>query len=486
MSFVTYDIIFLILFAIFVIIFFYRNKKNVKREMKIAFLYRSQLGVKVINYIGTNYRKTLKALKYPIIVVGYILMAGVTFLLLRATWIYVRYPTQITSIVKAPPIAPVIPYFPKIFGLESFFPPLYFTYFIIAVGLVAIVHEFSHGIYMKYNKVRIKSTGVLFLGPLLGAFVEQDDRDMKKIAKSDQLAILGAGVFANIVLALLFLLIWWMLFYVSFVPNGAIFNDYIISGVPVNAINHVGGLAIGNPTNIAITNLIEKNNLSSDITLETNKGNVTFTKVVTSDGEYYITPDSLKSQLSVNTTQVYLYDVYPAIKSGLRGSIIKIDNTEIKDHNDLVNYLSIKKPGDKIIIDTRSNDQILQFNLVLDKNPSDESRPLLGISNSRVPGLNTADFLAFFKDPYTDYKTSNEFFAFIYFLCFWIFFLNLAVAFFNMVPASIFDGGRFFYLTVWIITGKEKKAKKAYKWSGYIALAILVIIMASWLFGILS
>ena len=34
----------------------------------------------------------------------------------------------------------LIPYFPKIFGLESFLPPLYFTYFIVALagGLVSV------------------------------------------------------------------------------------------------------------------------------------------------------------------------------------------------------------------------------------------------------------------------------------------------------------------------------------------------------------
>ena len=57
--------------------------------------------------------------------------------------IYILHP-EITKIIKAPPIAPLIPYFPKLFGMESFFPPFYFTYFIVALAIVAVVHELSH------------------------------------------------------------------------------------------------------------------------------------------------------------------------------------------------------------------------------------------------------------------------------------------------------------------------------------------------------
>ncbi len=484
MSFVIYDLIFLVIFAVVVIIFFYKNKKNVSREMKVAFLYRSQLGVKIIDYIGTKYKKTLKALKYPIIVVGYFLMAGIVYLMIRAAWIYVSNPVLVTSVVKAPPIAPVIPYFPKIFGLESFFPPLYFTYFIIAIGMVAIVHEFSHGIYMRYNKVRIKSTGVLFLGPLLGAFVEQDDKAMNKLPKSDQMSILGAGVFANVILGILFLLIWWMLFYVSFAPNGAIFNDYILGNTSVSSVNYIGGVKISDHTNNGLLFLLENNNFTNNLTLETINGKVEFTKINANDGDYYIPVNSLKDQLLHNESEIYMYKDLPAIESGLKGTIVKADSKEIKTHNDLVEFLDGKKPGDSIRLETIFNDENLKYQITLAENPDDSKKPLLGISNYRSSRLNTAEAMAFFRNPYTDYKISNEFFSFIYYLVFWICFLNLAVAFFNMLPASILDGGRFFYLTIWGITGKEKVAKKAYKFAGIIILGIFILIMVSWVIGI--
>jgi len=45
---------------------------------------------------------------------------------------------------------------------------------------------------------------------------------------------------------------------------------------------------------------------------------------------------------------------------------------------------------------------------------------------------------------------------------------------------GIFDGGRFFYLTVLILTGKEKIAKKAFDLSTWLFLFILFLIMVFW------
>ena len=71
-------------------------------------------------------------------------MIVMMWLIIWTTYIYIK--TPIARFIKAPPVFPLIPYFPKLFGLESIFPPLYFTYFIIALSIVAFVHEFSHGI----------------------------------------------------------------------------------------------------------------------------------------------------------------------------------------------------------------------------------------------------------------------------------------------------------------------------------------------------
>src|SRR3989344_9601651 len=164
-NFIFYDVAILIIFTIWVVWFLYTRKHNLKRE-GIIYLYRTQLGIKFIDYIGNKYRKTIRVLQYFSVLTGVILMAGIIFLLGLTIYTYLKFP-QITSVVKAPPLLPLIPYFPAIFGLQSFFPPLYFTYWIIAILIVAVVHEFSHGIFAKFHGLKIKSTGFAFLGPIL-------------------------------------------------------------------------------------------------------------------------------------------------------------------------------------------------------------------------------------------------------------------------------------------------------------------------------
>ena len=159
MAFFIYDITFLVVFSLLIILFLYSKRKNIKREMGIAFLYKTHLGIKVINHVGRTYKKTLGALQYIIILVGYVLMAGIIYLIGKTAYLYIAYPVMITDVIKAPPITPLIPYFPTIFGMESFFPPLYFTYFFIALSIVSIVHEFSHGIFMESERRRVGEWG---------------------------------------------------------------------------------------------------------------------------------------------------------------------------------------------------------------------------------------------------------------------------------------------------------------------------------------
>jgi len=75
MNFIKYDIILLILFVLFVSLFLYRNRKNLKRD-GLLFLYKTKWGIKLIDKTAKKFPKTLKNLSYVSIGVGYLLMAG--------------------------------------------------------------------------------------------------------------------------------------------------------------------------------------------------------------------------------------------------------------------------------------------------------------------------------------------------------------------------------------------------------------------------
>ena len=183
-------------FSCILVSYFFKKEKNKLEKQGILLLFKTQLGVKFIDKFVQKFGRILRPLQYVIITSGYVLMITMLWMMLLTTYLYIT--TPIARFIKAPPVFPLIPYFPQLFDLESYFPPLYSTYFIIALGIVAVVHEFSHGIYMRLHGLKIKSTGFAFLGPFLGAFVEQDEKEFDKAPKLKQLAVLAARAFAKV------------------------------------------------------------------------------------------------------------------------------------------------------------------------------------------------------------------------------------------------------------------------------------------------
>jgi len=293
-AFWIYDVSFLILFSVFVAWFLNSRKKDLSRE-GIIFMYRTKLGIRAINYVGDHFKKTLNSLKYLIIAVGFVLMGTMIWMLGKTVLIYSLHP-EITKIMKAPPIAPLIPYFPKLFGMEQFFPPFYFTYFIVALAIVAVAHEFSHGIFMRLFKVKIKSTGLVFLGPILGAFVEEEKSNFEKKKKIEQMTILGAGVFANVILAIIFYGLYATFFLSSFTASGYTFNTYAVGVVPVGTI-------------------IGFSNMTSGMV-----------KIKTTNGNFYLSGKAYSQFNKFNKTNnsyLFAYSETPAILAQMKGAIIR-------------------------------------------------------------------------------------------------------------------------------------------------------------------
>ncbi len=147
------------------------------------------------------------------------------------------------------------------------------------------------------------------------------------------------------------------------------------------------------------------------------------------------------------------------------------------------------KPGEKIKVSTIINETEKDFEIVLAENPSNKSLPFIGIgiSNNVKRG-----FIGKLSGITTSFKKSNVYYTpkknpdltdFIYNLLWWVFIINILVAVFNMLPAGIFDGGRFFFLTVLGITGKDNIAKKVSKFITWILLFGLFLVIAVWLFS---
>ncbi len=96
-------------------------------------------------------------------------------------------------------VAPVIP------GITVSFTTL--PYFLVAIMIGAIAHEFAHGIAARVEETDLKSTGLFIFLVFFGAFVELDDKSLMKKSRRTKLRIMAAGALANMVVAIIFILI---------------------------------------------------------------------------------------------------------------------------------------------------------------------------------------------------------------------------------------------------------------------------------------
>lgn len=458
-----YDLIFLIVFCTGIFLFLYSHRKNLQREGWM-YMYRTKLGMEAIDKFSNKFSKLLNALKYPIIVVGFGLMAIMIFLLCQTVYTYIKYP-QISEIIKAPPVMPLIPYFPQIFGVESLMPPFYFAYFILALLIVAVVHEFSHGVYMKLFKTKIKSTGFAFLGPILGAFVEEDKNQFYKKKNFEQMVVLGAGVFANILFALIFFGLLVLFFNMSYTPSGYLFNSYAYNVVdPSDITNYSEG--INGWTNVLA-------NGTSFLFL----------------GNYSLFSEKINNN---QTEYMLLYYDAPAINSNLSGAIIEIDGKKVNGAEEVSFYLEDKKPGENISIKTASTDgEIKKYELVLTSHPFNSSKVFLGITY--MQNQKTGIFSKIIAK-ITSYKKSSTYYTanynkdlavYIYNLLWWVAMINLFVGLFNMLPLGILDGGRFFYLAILSISKNKKTAEKSFKYATNLIGLIFLAMMIAWVFSLI-
>jgi membrane-associated protease RseP (regulator of RpoE activity) len=468
MNFIIYDLILLGIFALFVAQFLYRNRKNLKRD-GLLFLYRTKWGMKFIDKIGKKYKKTLKFLSYVSITLGYLLMAGMIYLFGKIVYLYVAYPAIVKSI-KIPPITPLVPYIDKIapsLGLPSF----YFIYWIIILAVIAILHEFAHGIFMKRYDIKIKSTGFgffpFFLPVFLAAFVEQDQKSMEKKSNFKQMAVLSAGTFANFLTGVLFFGIMVLFFMFAFQPSGVVFDSHMYSAVGISTITAVGGVPL---ENVTYQNLMKAANKTGLIDVETTQGN------------YIITQNFLAKQTNVGD-HVFLYSDAPAIRNNLSGVITSINGEIVSNIEELSFELYKYSPGEEITLSIYDGEDEHNQDLTLAEHPQNKDVPWLGIgfdSTQRKGLLGGIVNKLSFKDPHSYYKPKFLAAEFIYDLLWWLVLICFSVALVNMLPMGIFDGGKFFYLTILSLTKSEKKAERWFKGVTKFLLFLLVLIMVFW------
>ncbi|MBW2980545.1 site-2 protease family protein [Candidatus Woesearchaeota archaeon] len=193
-------IIFFLLMGLFLLV--QRRKVQLQKILFPALyfvLYRTKVGLNLMNSMAKKHPKIIKGFAYAGVVLGFFGMIFISFALMKN--IYQLFVTP----AAAPGVGLVLPF--KVKG--AFYVP--FFYWILSIFIIATVHEFSHGVVARAYNLKIKSSGLAFLGifvPVIpAAFVEPDEKKIVKRPRREQLSVFAAGPFSNVVLGILFLLV---------------------------------------------------------------------------------------------------------------------------------------------------------------------------------------------------------------------------------------------------------------------------------------
>lgn len=179
------------------ILFFTIRKKTI--PIVYFIMYKTKWGVQAMDSVAKRWKGTVKWFGYIGIGFGFLGMLLMSGELIR------NVVTMFITEQAIPGVGVVLPIQAK----GVFFVP--FIYWIISIFQIASVHEFAHGVVAKRFGMRIKNSGLAFLGIIIpivpAAFVEPDDKQMAKKPHVHQHAMFAAGPFINILLGIVFFLL---------------------------------------------------------------------------------------------------------------------------------------------------------------------------------------------------------------------------------------------------------------------------------------
>ncbi len=216
---------YILIFYLVIIILLLIKRKKLDVQGKIIFLYRTKWGLRWMDKYAQKYREWIVLLGYIGVGAGFVGLVVISFILVKNLYDLISNPAMASGVSL---VLPGI----NVPGLGV----LPFWYWLIAIFIIAVVHEFSHGIVARAHNIEVKNTGIVFFGPIIGAFVEPNEKKMTKEKDITQYSILAAGAFSNVILAVVSLLLLSFAFtplqQAMIDPTGFTFDAYANENMP--------------------------------------------------------------------------------------------------------------------------------------------------------------------------------------------------------------------------------------------------------------
>ncbi len=415
---VLLDYKFVIIFYSLVILLVYLNKKKLSKEGPFMYLYRTKLGLELMDSIGKKCRGFIKAFGYVSVILAYIGFFFVTYVLIISTRdLIVQKPGALggSPVIPGLPIAGLGIVFPLIIGWISLF-------------IIMIVHEFSHGVVARAHNLKVKSSGLAIFGPILGAFVEPDEKEIVKKSYWIQNSVYAAGPISNVVLWLVCMILMFGL-------------------LPIGATIYYGTL------NLAGVNTTIDNSLIED------KGPLSFSLASV------IGMNSRESGIKIDTIK---NETYPAFKAGIPdGSVVtSIDSQDIANITDFLFVMNMVRPDDTLSIKTKTGNE---YELKAVKNPANESMGFIGVTGFEQDRSPKND--SFLNDYFL------KFLLWLFELLWWTQFISINIGLINLFPIFITDGARILKTNVDQFIHDKKKAGSVFKAINMMGLFIIAVLI---------
>lgn len=185
----------MIIFFVIIGIWVYFDRKNIEFKY-ILLIRRTKKGLKLLDKIA-RFKKFWKFISIIAIVSCFLMMIDGLRGLFQASLMIIsgEIKESLGGLVLPTPTATPV-FGPGYIGIP-------FIFWIIILPTILFPHEIAHGIMCRLERIKVKTTGIILLLVLPGAFVEPNENEIKKSKFLTKLRIFSAGSFANLLVAFL-------------------------------------------------------------------------------------------------------------------------------------------------------------------------------------------------------------------------------------------------------------------------------------------